>query len=81
VIELYSKKKESDTQKLITDYFKGNERILAEKYSSFDEEGDPVVFQESYILPFGVKGISLTETAHHITGRTMVLITHENKLY
>ena len=36
---------------------------------------------ETYILPFGVKAIALTETAHHITGRSMVLVTRENKLY
>lgn len=62
MIELYSKKKESDTKQLLTDYFKGSERITANKYSSFSEEGEPVVLRESYFLPFGVKALALTET-------------------
>ena len=36
---------------------------------------------ETYILPFGVKAMTLTETQNHITGRNMVLVTRENKLY
>lgn len=51
VIELYSKKKEGDTQVLLKDYFKGADRITSHKYSSFSEEGEPVVLRESYIMP------------------------------
>lgn len=36
---------------------------------------------ETYILPFGVKAIALTESQHHITGKSMVLITNQNKIY
>ena len=32
-------------------------------------------------MPFGIKAMSLTETAHHITGRNLVLVTTENKVY
>ena len=32
-------------------------------------------------MPFGIKAMALTETAHHITGRSLVLVTSENKVY
>ena len=81
MIELYSKKKESDTKQLITDYFKGSSRITGDKYSSFSEEGEPVILSESYFMPFGVKALALTETESHITGRTLIFVTEENKLF
>ena len=81
VIELYKKQKESDTKQLLTDYFRGAERITTDKYSSFEEEGEPVVLRESYFLPFGVKALALTETGGHITGRTLIFVTEENKLF
>ena len=81
VIELYSKQKEGDTSRLITDYFKGEERITKEKYSAFSEEGDPVVLREGYVVPFGIKSIALTDTANHITGRSLIFVTSENRLY
>ena len=81
VIELYSNKKEGNTNQLIAEYFNGAERITSDRYSSFKKESDPVVLRESYILPFGVKSLALTETANHITGRTLVFITNENKLF
>jgi len=81
VIELYSQKKEADTKQLITDYLKGVSRITENKYSSFSEEGEPVILRESYFLPFGVKALGLTETESHITGRTLIFVTIENKLF
>jgi len=39
------------------------------------------VLIETYLLPFGVKSIALTNTIHHITGRALVLLTSENKVY
>lgn len=81
VTELYSKKKEGNTVKLLTDYFKGDQRITSDTYSSFDEEGDPVVISETYVTPFTIKAMALTETASHITGRNMVLVTGENKIF
>ena len=42
---------------------------------SIDENG------KLSLKPFGVKAMALTETAHHITGRSMVLITRENKVH
>lgn len=65
----------------MTDYFRGAERITTDKYSSFSEEGEPVVLRESYFLPFGVKALALTETGGHITGRTLIFVTEENKLF
>ena len=81
VLELYEKKQELDTQQLITDYLKGDPRFTKTSYSSFNEESMPETVMETYILPFGVKAMALTETAHHITGRSMVLITRENKIH
>ena len=81
VIELYSQKKEGDTKSLITDYLKGTDRITSDHYSAFGQEGEPVVLRESYIAPFGVKALALTETSGYITGRTLVFITTENRLY
>ena len=81
VVELYDKKQEQDTQQLITDYFKGDPRITASTFSSFSQESEPEVVMETYILPFGVTAMALTETAHHVTGRSLVLVTRENKLY
>ena len=81
VIELYSKKQEVDTQQLLTDYFKGVDRIVADSYSSFREESQPEVLSESYIIPFGIKAMALTETTNHITGRAMILVTNDNQVY
>jgi hypothetical protein len=65
----------------LTDYFKGAERIVSDSYSSFREESKPEVLSETYIVPFGIKSMALTETANHITGRSLVLVTTENKVY
>lgn len=54
---------------------------MSESYSSFREESEPEVLSETYLVPFGVKAMALTETANHITGRSLILITTENKLY
>ena len=80
VIELYEKRQELDTQQLLTDYFKGDPKITQSTYSSFTEESAPEIISQSYIMPFGIKAMSLTETAHHITGRNLVLVTTENKV-
>ena len=65
----------------MTDYFKGADRIVSDSYSSFREESEPEVLSESYIMPYGVKAMALTETANHITGRSMIIITTENQVY
>jgi len=80
-IELYSKKKEANTWQLILDYFKGHERITADRYSSFAEESDPFVLSQAMMVPFTIKGLTMTETANHITGRDLVLLTDQNRLY
>lgn len=33
------------------------------------------------MVPFGVKAIALTDTIHHITGRALIFVTEENKVY
>jgi len=65
----------------LTDYFKGADRIVSETYSSFAEESQPEVISETYIIPFGIKAMALTDTANHVTGRSLVLVTTENKVY
>jgi|Transcript_27001 hypothetical protein len=60
---------------------KGEDRITATQYSSFKEESDPFALQMSMISPFPIKGLAMTETANHISGRTLVLLSNENKLY
>ena len=41
----------------------------------------PVVVQESYVLPFTVKALALTQTLHHITGKNLIVLTHNGLLY
>lgn len=82
VVQLYQKKQENDTYKLLSEYFWGkNSTITKETYSSFGLESQPEVLSETYILPFGVKAIAMTESQHHITGKSMVLVTSQNKIY
>lgn len=54
---------------------------MSDSYSSFWGESQPEVLSETYIVPFGIKAMALTETANHITGRSLVLVTTENKVY
>mmetsp|Transcript_34527 Transcript_34527/g.25620 ORF Transcript_34527/g.25620 Transcript_34527/m.25620 type:complete len:149 (-) Transcript_34527:500-946(-) len=61
VTELYEQRQESDTKKLLTEYYKGEERFYEHEYSSFAHD-NPEVAQETYILPFFVKAIVLTQT-------------------
>ena len=60
---------------------KGDERITAQHYSSFKEESDPFALQNSSIVPFVIKGLAMTETANHISGRSLILLSSENKVY
>lgn len=57
------------------EYYKGEERLHQHFFSSFSQES-PVIIQETYLLPFAVKAIVLTQTLHHITGKNLVVITH-----
>lgn len=81
VYELYSKKKEGNTWELITDYFKGHERITSERYSSFEDESEPIILKMSLMVPFSIKALSMTETANHITGHTLILSSTSDKIY
>eukprot|EP00347_Sterkiella_histriomuscorum_P017346 403349738 len=81
VTELYQQRSESDTKKLLLEFYKGEERLHQHDFSSFTQES-PVVMQETYILPYNVKSIVLTQTLHHITGKNLVVITHPgNQVY
>ena len=44
-------------------------------------ENQPLFVMETYILPTSIKSIGITETKHHITGKSLLCITEENKVY
>jgi len=54
---------------------------MTQHYSSFKEESDPFALHNSSIMPFVIKGLAMTETANHISGRSLILLSNENKLY
>ena len=81
VTELFSKRQEDNTKKLLMEFYtRGEERLLQREFSSFLID-QPVVVQESYVLPFTVKAMALTQTLHHITGKNLVVLTHNGLLY
>ena len=85
VTELYSQRQEDNTKKLLMEYYKGSNnneenRLQQSSFSSFLNE-QPVIIQETYILPMGVKALTLTQTLHHITGKNLVVITTSNQIY
>lgn len=61
-------------------YSKGEDRLLQKHFSSFLID-QPVIVQESYVLPFTVKALALTQTQHHITGKNLVVLTSNNQVY
>lgn len=65
---------------MIKDYYKGDKRITASEFSSYDM-GTPLVVQETYILPNSVKRIALTDTVNHVSSKSMILITTSNQVY
>jgi len=81
VTELFSQRQEDNTKKLLMEFYtRGEERLLQREFSSFLID-QPVVVQESYVLPFTVKAMALTQTLHHITGKNLVVLTHNGLLY
>lgn len=80
VTELYRSQFEDDTVKLIKDAFVGAERITSHTFSSFSEE-NPISVQETYVFPLVIKGLTLTQTANHITSKALIVITNNNHLY
>lgn len=79
--ELYSSRQEDNTKRLLVEYYtRAEDRLLQKEFSSFAQD-QPVVVQESYVLPFNVKGLALTQTVHHITGKNLVVITNNNLVY
>ena len=43
VVEMFEKKQEDDTLKLLKDYLKGSDRISSPSFSSFTEESSPEI--------------------------------------
>ena len=81
VVELFAQKQEDDTKRLLMEYLGGDKKFLATQYSSVHLENQPLYIMETYILPQSVKSIGISETQHHITGRALVGITTDNKVY
>jgi hypothetical protein len=79
-VELYQNRQEDDTKRLLLDYLASDKRIVSKHYSSITRETQPLVTQETYILPQNVKKIAMTETASHVTGRSLVVVTNENQV-
>ena len=81
VTELYSQRQEDNTKKLLLEYYsRGEDRLLQKHFSSFMID-QPVIIQESYVVPFMIKGLALTQTLHHITGKNLVVLTNNNQVY
>ena len=67
---------------MLNEYFFGkNSTITTETFSSFGLESQPEIVSETYILPFGVKAIALSDSQHNIAGKSMLLVTTQNKIY
>lgn len=81
VTEFYKPRIEDDTFKMLKDYLKGAKRITGEKYSSFSEENNPEFVSESYISPFIVKTMCLTQTKNRIAGKNLVLVNGKNQVF
>jgi len=78
---MYSQRQEDNTKKLLMEFYtKGDERLLQTNFSSFSSD-TPIVVQESYVLPFSVKGMALTHTQHHITGKSLIVVNQNNLVY
>ena len=63
------------------EYASGNSKFKETQYSSLNIENQPLVVMETYILPTSIKSIGITETKHHITGKSLLCITEDNKVY
>lgn len=81
MLELFSQKQEDDTKALLMAYWHGKDRVVGNKYASSALETNPEFVMETYFITFGVKAMALTETANHITGRAIVFVTSEDKVY
>ena len=63
------------------EYVSGDQKFKETQYSSLKLENQPLVAIETYILPLSVKSIGLSKTKHHITGKSLICITSDNKVY
>ena len=76
--EFFRPRVEDDTFKMLKDYLKGVKRITDEKYSSFGEETNPEFVSKSYISPFPIKAMCLTQTKNKIAGKNLILVNGKN---
>jgi hypothetical protein len=81
VTEFFSSKEETDTMKLLKDfYLHGEKRLTSHEFSSYQMEA-PVVIQESFLLTLDVKKICLTQSMQHVTSKSLVIITSNDQVY
>jgi len=81
VTEFFQSREESDTVKMLKDFYINKaERLIQKKFSSFELES-PVVIQESYLLTVDVKKIALTQSIRHVTSKMLVVITSNDQIY
>lgn len=81
VTEFFQSREESDTVKMLKDFYINKaERLIQKKFSSFELES-PVVIQESYLLTVDVKKIALTQSTRHVTSKMLVVITSNDQIY
>jgi hypothetical protein len=81
VTEFYSSQEETDTIKLLKDFYINQaDRLTQQHFNSFDLEY-PLVLQQSYLLTLDVKAIALTQSQSHVTSKTLVMITSNDQVY
>lgn len=81
VTEFFKPRIEDDTFSMLKDYMKGAKRITDEKYSSFSEENNPEFVSETYISPFSIKAMCLTQTRGRIAGKNLILVNGKNQVF
>ena len=81
VTEFFSNKEETDTVKLLKDFYLHSEKRLTQhEFSSYLMEA-PVVIQESYTLTVDVKKLCLTQSMQHVTSKSLVILTSADQVY
>jgi hypothetical protein len=63
----------------IIEYYAGREEYHSESFSSH-EKMNPVVIQQSFLLPFIVRSMSITTTSQGITNKNLIFATHADQL-
>ena len=79
--EFFSSKEETDTIKLLKDFYLHSEKRLTQhEFNSYQMEA-PVIIQESYTLTVDVKKLCLTQSMQHVTSKSLVILTSNDQVY